>query len=368
MQTTQIEPGMADYRAILTETTSTGEHPELPIPFTVSLSDRKLDGKGLSLVGCSAVGLVDPAHAGKKALAILLFSFDGFVLSIPAEVIIRVPENAEPGRVKLDFADPAGGHLPQVRYILNSYIAGDIVSLGHLLSVPGVGAAKANPSQQKRGVGFRVGQFVRTAGLVALTLALIAAVALTVQTRVFTREELRPALVRFEGTDLRSPAAGQLQFLNADAQQGDVAFAVMANSGALLNVMMPCDCEIGDLALREGATLLAGEPVMALVDPGAGLKVDAVMSYEGIHAALSGATIELMFTDGRVVPATIDAGSAQDLMTVRPGDWTPVALTPETALSEADAGQLVRVQLHWPTPLVNGIAQATRGIFAGAAE
>ncbi|GFE63198.1 hypothetical protein [Litoreibacter roseus] len=342
-------------QTFMMDTPMGNEHPLLPIPFIVMLAERRLEGKGLSLIGGTASGLVDPSMDGKQELATLIFSFDGFRIVLSAVVNIRLNDNKSLGLVELEFADPVGPQLPQLRYIINAFIAGDIVGLGPLLSVPSVEKKKSGGRAKSLSFTDRLGQVVRKAGVAALVLGLLGAVALTVQNRVLTLDEIRPAVVTIEGEALRSPTAGQISFINAQAEEGDVAFAILSNSGAQLSVMMPCNCDITNVAFREGSTLLAGEEVMTLVEPGAGVHVDAVMSYEGINAALKGSEIEMVFADGRVVSATISPTSFSDIMMVRPSEWTPLTLVPEDSVAEADIGQMTRVRLRQPMPVIGGL-------------
>ena len=343
---TPIAPPMAEL--------GSDAHPLIPVPFTVSLDDRKLEGRGMSLTGCVASGLVNPEIDGEKRLAIVTFSFDGFFVSVAAEVIVEIADDDVPGRVELYFADPAGTHLPQIRHVLNAFIAGDVVALGPLLSTPEPKRAGGKDADAEPTLADKVKRGARMALLTVVSAALVAFVWMTVESRVLVRPELRPAIVRQAGEAMRAPAAGQIEFINPGASEGDVVFSVLSNSGALLNIMMPCECEVTDIAVREGATILAGEPVLTLVEPGAPLTVEAVMSYEGIHAALSGARVELIFADGQIVPAQVDPAAADEIMAIRSGDWTPVTLIPGAELSPDDMGDFVRVQVRQGFRLFGG--------------
>ncbi len=56
---------------------------------------------------------------------------------------VIVTGSRKPGEMTLQFADPAGEHLPQLRHIINSYIAGDVMSLRGLLAYTGPTKPKA---------------------------------------------------------------------------------------------------------------------------------------------------------------------------------------------------------------------------------
>jgi hypothetical protein len=61
-------------------------------------------------------------------------------------------------------------------------------------------------------------------------------------------------------------ADGQITYLDTAAPQGEVAFAIATTSGETLSIAMPCDCEALPAGIVEGSTVLAGEPVLTLVE------------------------------------------------------------------------------------------------------
>jgi mannuronan synthase len=63
------------------------------------------------------------------------------------------------------------------------------------------------------------------------------------------------------GEVLRATATGQIVFLDLAAARGDVAVAIQAASGDVQSLVMPCDCAVTANDLREGSTVLLGEPV-----------------------------------------------------------------------------------------------------------
>ncbi|SNT42830.1 hypothetical protein, partial [Tropicimonas sediminicola] len=277
---------------------SSTEHPVMPIRFELLVQDRRLQGNGLSLTGGTCQGLLDPSLDGSRQLAVLQFSFDGFSISLPAEIALRVHDGPDQGEIAFTFHDPAGSHLPQLRFVLNSYIAGDLVQIADVLQVNTQTRVKPARPGARRGPGFYAAQSLRYAAVAALSMGLVAIAASTVQSRVLSRLEAYPAVVSMPGTTLRAPAAGQIDYLNPEAAKGDVAFSLLSTTGAMLSIKMPCDCGISGLAVEEGATILAGEPVLTLLTDTAPPKIQATLSPQGLQAVLNGDTIELAFEDG----------------------------------------------------------------------
>ena len=64
----------------------------------------------------------------------LRFSFENFSVALYPEV--RLLEG-EGDTWAFQFDDPAGEHLPQLRYILNAYLAGDMMTLGKMMAHTG---------------------------------------------------------------------------------------------------------------------------------------------------------------------------------------------------------------------------------------
>ncbi|MEM8631915.1 MAG: hypothetical protein AAGF74_11800 [Pseudomonadota bacterium] len=325
--------------------TASNDHPLLSVPYELIVGDRHFEGARISLLGGLALGTPGAELTNRPNVALFRFVFRGFSVSFTAEVILKPLGRPESGEFAFSFVEPADDHLPQLRYLLNAYVAGDVVSLGDVLTngagrEPSRGGdAAAQPHR------FSAGSALRGLLVVGSSLALLALAANTAQTRLLTSVELRPALVAQDGIELRAPASGQIDFINRDARDGEVAFTLLSTTGAVLSIRMPCACTVNTLA-SEGATVLAGEPVLALHPAEAETVVRAVMSFEGLQAALSGDDIELVFPDGRAVPATLDTASGKPIDLAGEQGATEVVLRPAEPLDAADQGQLVNVRLH----------------------
>lgn len=319
-------------------------HPVIPVPYTMLIAERRLEGRGLSLMGGGAAGLLDPALDGQTSLAIFQFPFDGFVVAFYAKVRLSFPNGAEAGEVIFSYVDPAGAHLPQLRHLLNAYIAGDLITLGSVLS-PSIDAKHKPNARADEGmnIGQKIAQVARFGVVLTLTLALVGLAAYTVQSRLLTSLENRPAMVMQQSTTMRAPVSGQIDFINTDATLGDIAFALVASTGTTLSYRMPCDCTLVPL-LTDGATVLAGEPVATLTTPDDEIVVNASLSIEGISAALAGHRIELVFSNGQIVEAALPPNL--NFYDFNERDLVQMQLVPAVPLSADEIGQLVTVRLR----------------------
>ena len=322
-----------------------GEHPLLDIPFVVGIDGRQFKGERLSLVAAEITGLMDPALDGATRLMRFMFPFKGF--SVTLDVLGQVQSlDRGNGHATVTFVDPAGAHLPQLRHLINSYIAGDLVALGEV-----IGVAPSQPSPASRAVasakGLTFGRIIGSAGLALATLALIAAVGSLAYTRIFTQALIAPGLVVQDGMTLTATAAGQVDYVNTAAAKGEVAYTIRASSGEMLSIAMPCDCSATALAATVGATVNAGQPMLSVHAADAPVVLTATVPAADMLTLAFADHVSASFADGSTIAASIDPASLR----AEPGAaGLPIRLIPETALAAAQIGQLARLTIIKKSP------------------
>jgi len=321
------------------------EHALIQLPFVAAIEGRQYEGSGLSLVNAFVTGLAAPEIDSNSKIAIFRFPFDGFSVTLPIEVRIETVDRST-GLYKLVFLHPTGPHLPQLRYLLNAFIAGDIVSLDELMRVPPEKTAKA---KSKAGGGSHsAGQVAkRILGMALVTAAsvgILASVSYGLQKRLFLHDVPALAVVEPVGLSLQTPEAGQLAFVNGEAGKGEVVFSVQTVRGSVLSVENPCDCKI---VLSNqgvvGATVFPATPV-AFVTNGEGTPIlKARVPDQLAKMLLAGATAEAAMPAGETVvmglrdvePASKD-GPPESVVTLE-----PVA----GSFSDADIGKSIPVRI-----------------------
>lgn len=311
------------------------EHPQLQIPFTAHVGDRRMEGKSLSVTKACVSGLLGPAANWKRQPVILAFAFEGFVVSLFVEADVYKDADKESADFELVFNDPMASHLGPLRYILNSHLAGDLVTMGRFMEYAGPTQVKAKAQKAERTFMHRLRDGARATTLAALSIGLIAVAANVVHQRVAFNYEARPVLIDQQGDLLRATAAGQITYADQSANAGDVVYSIGANTGSLLSVRMPCDCAIEPTPeFYEGATVLAGTPLVKLVAADAELQATTQISYQGVARLLAGDQPELVFADGRIVPVTLELADAADA----PANADAVAA--DIRIAEADAARI----------------------------
>jgi len=145
------------------------EHPVLPIPFKVTMGDVRLTGTAISVTAAYVAisGPLDPAWNDHRQVVTVQFDFDGFSVTLFPDVVVAGSRRS--GDMSLQFMDPAGAHLPQLRFIINSYIAGDFVSMNGLMSYTG----PTRPTGAKGGEAPASRRRVRSAAVAFLSLCVI---------------------------------------------------------------------------------------------------------------------------------------------------------------------------------------------------
>ncbi|MEM8730015.1 MAG: hypothetical protein AAGF79_08855 [Pseudomonadota bacterium] len=321
------------------------EHPVFPIPFSVSIQGQRFEGESLSVTQMilkpdAAVAL----ETGARHLATIHVRYENFAISLEAEVIVLT--SALGKAVTLQFEDPTGDHLPQLRYLINSYIAGDVVSLNGMLSYTGPNKPKtpkaaATPEQGRK-------ERIRSISVLALS-AVVALVAIVVVfTRYTTGHEMHPVFVDRAGQQLRATVGGQLAFLNPEATQGEVLFAVNSNSGDVLNFQMPCDCAVDfQPGMVAGSTVLPTDVIATVYTGDAGPRVNTMISVAGLSRAMRGDQLWLDFNNGRSVEVEAMPSAATRAATLAGDMFLPVTLraTDPATLSTADIGSSARLRI-----------------------
>jgi hypothetical protein len=322
-----------------------GEHPVIQMPFSAIIDGRLFDGDGISLVGARAQGLVSPQLEGELRLVTLVFPFAGFNVTLPIEASLHTASSAS-GKLAMRFTNPAGPHLPQLRHLLNSYISGDITDVGSVLSTS-AGAPRSNgkgkPSSS-RSMGQLLSGLAKGLLITAASVALFGFVGSKVYERAFVTHAQGVSLISKSSTVLRAVNSGQLDFVDPDAAQGQVAYAIRTVTGDLVSVAMPCSCAALPGGLSTGATVLAGDTVMNVAAQDAATEITTQVSMPAYRALVNGTAADVELASGIVIPATLKAG------TVLPpedqtSDTVQIVLLPQTQIDPALIGTPVSVRV-----------------------
>ncbi|MDP3340493.1 hypothetical protein [Frigidibacter sp.] len=313
------------------------DHPVVEIPFTAVIDGRLFRGRGLSLVAAYVTGLMDPQAINAARIVRLVFQFDGFSVTLVVEADVRDSGDGS-GVAELSFIHPTGSHLPQLRHILNAFIAGDLVDLGQTLAVAGAAAPKGPKAQTSVESRLSPRRLAGGIGVGLLTVALLGVSGTMAYQRLFVT--LVPTLgqVVTTGEVMRATATGQIVFLNLEAGKGEVAMAIQAASGDVQSLLMPCDCVVTATGIREGSTVLLGEPVAQLKSDADQTVISAAIPQDILFDLVRADHVNLTFPDGTTAEARPVNGAF-------PQGSEAVTLLPATPLDAARIGQPVEIRI-----------------------
>ncbi|MBT8423768.1 MAG: hypothetical protein KJO67_02240 [Silicimonas sp.] len=320
------------------------EHPAVSLPFGLKVCGQQFVGSRISMTAIHVVARDEVfLIKGSKHAARIQFDFQNFSVSIYPEVVV-VGERGD--ELVLKFADPAGDHVAQLRFVMNSFIAGDFVTLGAVMAYSG----PTKPKEEKKNVEQNWKERYRSIVVAAVSAGLIIAAAFGLYSRYTTGIELHPVLIERVGQPMQATTAGQIAYLNTDAPKGEVLFSINANSGDVLNFKMPCDCEIVlSQGVREGVTVLPTDVILTILVNNVDLSIQALMSVEGLARAMKGDRVYLDLTDGRSIPVQVIAGSGANSASLKGELFVPVQLVAEDGvLTEADIGKYGQLRLTKP--------------------
>nr|WP_272212227.1 hypothetical protein [Marinicella sp. W31]MDC2878138.1 hypothetical protein [Marinicella sp. W31] len=197
------------------------DHPSIWMPFSVFVDGRELEGVGISLVAAYVGGWSGADLAGRNVIARFSFQFDGYSIMLPIEVRADL-EYRRSGAYKLVFLDPTGPHLAHLRYMMNAYLAGDLVQINDVLRIPPEYKKKTSPAEapEPASARERVRKFVGLLSVTALTLGLIGLTLYTIHNHIFVHSVPGLATVTPAGLPLTAPEAGQIAYVDAEAVEG----------------------------------------------------------------------------------------------------------------------------------------------------
>ena len=324
-----------------------GDHPMMEIPFMVGIDGRQYRGMRLSLVTAEIGGLMDPSLENATRLMRMVFPFNGFSVTLGVLGLIKHVDR-EKGLASVTFVDPAGEHLPQLRHILNAYIAGDLVALGGVI---GVGAKLPSPAERAASAAatrkMTISRLLGSVGMVLATALLIGGAGLLAYNRIFTQSLTAPGRVMQDGMTLGAIAAGQLDYVNLEASEGEVAFSIRTTSGDLLSIAMPCTCTAQLLGTSVGATVQAGDALMTVSAPDAPVIITTQATADELLAMAFADHVAIRFADGSEFRARAETENLRG----QSGDaLVPVRLVPDEPLPPSRAGQLGALTIIRPLP------------------
>ena len=317
------------------------EHPMLTMPFTLRIGDHTFEGKRISVTQMELKrGPRRPAEGG-KGLATIHFPFEDFSVTLTANITVAPSEDLE--TLVLLFSEPTGPHMAQLRYIMNSYIAGDIVTLKGMMAYTGPTQPKAPKMAEPKPRRERIRSIA--VAIISLSVAFLAAS--VVFDRYTTAYESHPVFIEQSGLRMHATVPGQLTYLDPNAAPGDVAYTIAATSGDVLSFQMPNDGQVEVASdIFEGSTVHAEDLILTIFDNSSELRLRTMISVEGLQRALQGDPVRIELNDGRALPVKVVVRDITRSASMKGDFYVPVDLAVQgEGLTPSDVNKSARLRL-----------------------
>ncbi len=331
------------------------EHPMLTMPFKVRIGNQILDGQRISVTQMEVSGYQGEPPVGARNICVIRFPFQDFSITLNAELMVQ--QGANGNMAVLMFTNPTGPHLAQLRYIINSFIAGDVVTLKGMMAYTGPIQPKAPKADAaERPIRARL----RSIGIALASLVIAFLAASVVFGRYTTAYELHPVFIDRAGQAMQATVAGQLTYLDADAAVGDVAYTVAAVTGDVLSFQMPSEGEVQIASeIYEGATVLPEDLILTIFDDSDSLRLRTLISIEGLTRALQGDPAIIELNDGREFEVEVQVRDTTRSAAMKGDLFVPVDLAVKggDVLTSSDINKSARLRLSKTLGGLFGFAQ-----------
>jgi mannuronan synthase len=336
------------------------QHVRLKIPILVEIDGIRYQVDDWSVGGLAVESVLTSRKPDDRFWVRLIFPFEEFELTMRREARMVYVDQGH-GRFGCAFLGLSERHAEVLRYLVDAYLAGELVSAGDLLQA----RARGNPAPVAIEAAYDAGgddapwpanRRYRTCASFALAgLALLAVVAFGVWERHFAMA--LTATIEAPVVEVRAPIAGR--FVSAlepgeRVVEGAALGRVQALDAAPLTLESPCDCRVLDQLGLSGLYYQAGDPLVALIPAQEPLMVRAHLALDQAERLGVGDRAEI-HVPGRGEPmlgqiAQIDFTPALQALRTRAEPTSPrlaeVLVRPDLPFDFQDFGSLVSIRFR----------------------
>lgn len=263
------------------------QHARYKLPLKCVIEQHRYATIDWSVAGVGVATGPTVFPVGKIVPIQLQFPFEGFDFSLNMKAEVRYSESSI-GRTGLKFVEISESNVRILRYVLDSYLAGEILTVNELLDFAGrpisikprAQAAPASEQSLAQRSTTLLRQSARIAAALLVTAGIVALLANSIYQKLWTFEATR-AVVRIDSTPVFSPGNGRVTHLmTGPVKVGERILTVLTDSGQSMSVVASCDCiaegvGVGaklDMSVRTGDQMLslrasdATPHVVAMID------------------------------------------------------------------------------------------------------
>lgn len=277
------------------------QHVRLKIPIGVEVDGTRYEVDDWSMGGFGIESEITSRQPGERFPVKMVFPFEDFEISLrlDCQMVYIVEDNT---RFGCKFLSLSQGQLSMFRYLVDAYLAGELVSGGDILAVAGrdnsaegrVGPINFNPYAAEESAGQKTKRLLGYGlfGLAGVALAVL--VALGVKERYLT-VRAETAVVEAPVTQVRTPTAGLVELAPPRElyRPGDLIGNIRGADGRISLIESPCECQLLDWLVPAGQYAQLGEAVAALVAADTPLLVRAQIDPDQASRLQIGARAEI---------------------------------------------------------------------------
>lgn len=280
----------------------------------------------------------------------MIFPLEDYDIVMPVQAEVRNVDR-ERGRIGLRFVNTTPRQVSVLRYIIDAFLSGELVSLGDVMDVTArshEAPSRAIPTRDApTTLAGKLAAMVRTGAGYALVGGVTLALALFVFSAVYERLFVSRPIASTISTDtitIAAPVTGQVEVVasGTDLVPGQPAVAVRDWNQKQFFVEAKCACPIVERIAEVGSTIQEGAVVLRAAVVGAKPYVRAVVDDETLIRLRSpGAVARIQYADGTTT--TVD-------LSEHPPTAVGVAPIPGSAATAAvvaiDAGRDLPLDLY----------------------
>ena len=247
------------------------QHVRLRVPIAIEIDGTRHIVDDWSVNGCGINASLHGRQPGDRLPATLVLPFEDFELRLQIEclLIYVLPDHS---RFGCQFIGLSAGQLALFRFIVESYLAGEVVAGADLFAVisrEAAGEARMRQLQElatrQEGKGRRLQRALALLLLTLVGVGLGLLVAAGVYERYFV-VSTRRAVIEAPLYTLRATIAGTVEAGEKGlVHPGDPVASLRPPAGAAVPLPSPCECVIDEWVLQPGDQARPGEVVAVLV-------------------------------------------------------------------------------------------------------
>ncbi|MBB3017785.1 alginate biosynthesis protein Alg44 [Microvirga lupini] len=245
----------------------------------------------------------------------LAFPFSGYELTLPINAEVRYIAS-EHSRIGLRFVDVSPRQHSLLRFVLDAYLAGEVVEAGDVLDVVSrrnEGKTREVPPQpQPQGAVASLVHRGRSAagyiGIGAATLLLLGFIGTSLFDRLFLIPA-QSAQITADLVNVPAPSNGQLTFVAAgdEVKAGEPLLTIQGAQGNSIVIDSPCNCVVQARYSRATNFVREGAPIITLREKTSNPYITASIPQDQALRFYKGANAVIEYADGtRVREANIE--------------------------------------------------------------